>query len=134
MVALLNMKNIYRYKYVANTTAATIGWSSKTGEYDEDEIYSSKVHLVPFMLCKTLHKTNLDETMFCAKYFQNIDCSFDSGGPLFQHDMVIGIVSFEASCASRMVPRVYTRLSYFEAWVSHVEHVTKQKIGINFHD
>ncbi|KAJ8978880.1 hypothetical protein NQ317_008495 [Molorchus minor] len=121
-----------RYKYIANTPATTIGWSSKNGDYDNDELYSIQVTLVPFSNCKRVHKLNIDETMVCAKYSSDVDCSYDSGGPLFQNNTVIGIVSFETDCANGVYPRVYTRISYFEQWVKHVEDIKKEKIGAKF--
>ncbi|KAJ8948645.1 hypothetical protein NQ318_022713 [Aromia moschata] len=121
-----------RYKYIANTSATTLGWSSKYGEYENDELYSVQVTLVPFAVCKSVHKINIDETMICAKSSPSVDCSYDSGGPLFQNNLVVGIVSFETDCASGMYPRVYTRLSHFEKWIAQVETTMKEKIGVKF--
>ncbi|XP_018563414.1 trypsin epsilon-like [Anoplophora glabripennis] len=121
-----------RYKYIANTTATTMGWSSKNGVYESDQLYSSKVTLVPFSTCKGINNLNIDDTMVCAWNQAKLDCSYDSGGPLFQNNLVIGIVSFETDCASGDYPRVYTRISYFEKWIGHVEEVRKEKIGARF--
>ncbi|KAJ8959769.1 hypothetical protein NQ314_006199 [Rhamnusium bicolor] len=121
-----------RYKYIANTSATTLGWSSKNGVYEDDELYSIKVTLVPFANCKNLHNLDIDETMICATNLGKTDCSYDSGGPLFQNNLVIGIVSFETDCASGNYPRVYTRIAYFEKWIGYVEQLVKGKIGAKF--
>ncbi|VEN63539.1 unnamed protein product [Callosobruchus maculatus] len=122
------------YKYQANTSGATLGWSSRMADHDSDEIYSSKVILVPKHLCMAPQKYRLDETMFCAKYLQSTECGYDTGGPLIQYNIVIGFVSLEIDCASRVLPRVYTKVGYFEDWIELVERVKKEKIGVTFRD
>ncbi|KAJ8923003.1 hypothetical protein NQ315_001551 [Exocentrus adspersus] len=117
-----------RYKYVANTTATTMGWSSRDF-YDSDELYSTPVVLVPFTTCRSINNLNIDETMVCAKNLAKLDCSYDSGGPLFQNHLVVGVVSFETDCASADYPRVYTRMAYFEKWIGQVEDARGEKIG-----
>ncbi len=63
--------------------------------------------------------------MVCAGDFTNggIDsCQGDSGGPLFaiQNGVftVIGIVSSGEGCAFLEYPGIYTRVSFFESWIS----------------
>lgn len=74
----------------------------------------------------------VDETMVCAYNIENNDCRFDSGGPLIQNNVVIGIVSFETNCAKRAPPRVFTRMSYFEKWFEMVEKQNDIKIRATF--
>ncbi|KAH1025141.1 trypsin epsilon-like [Dendroctonus ponderosae] len=120
------------YRYITDTSAITLGWSSNKGVVS-NHVYSIDMNLISFQRCKTLIKTDrVDETMVCAYNIDRGDCRFDSGGPLIQNNILIGIVSFETDCAKRAPPRVFTRMSYFEKWFQVIEKQNGITIGAVF--
>lgn len=122
-----------QYMYIANTTAITTGWMSDSDQMDH--LYMVDVILVPFQRCKKIHKNSLiDATMVCGRNYDNQvgKCNFDSGGPLIQKNVIIGLVSFETDCASGEYPRVFTRIGYFQQWIKQIEANTKVRIGVKF--
>lgn len=60
------------------------------------------------------------ENMFCAGLLGvggKDACSADSGGPIWQNDQVVGLVSWGAGCASPVYPGVYARLGNYIDWI-----------------
>ncbi|CAH0564024.1 unnamed protein product [Brassicogethes aeneus] len=124
-----------RYKYIANSTALALGWSSEVNDIDldKDDIYSTNVRLINYEKCRKMFKNHkIDNSMVCGKNYDKNDCNFDSGGPLFQNNVVIGVVSFETDCANGFFPKVYTRISFFEDWLKQVEALKGVKINAVF--
>lgn len=123
----------FTYKYVANSTALALGWNSQIDEATDD-LYGIDVRLLQYDSCKKYFpNADIDRTMICGTSLQDSEgCSFDSGGPLFQDNVVIGVVSFETDCANGIYPRVYTRISYFEKWIRQIATFRRDKIDANF--
>ncbi|XP_050308468.1 trypsin-like [Anthonomus grandis grandis] len=116
------------YRYITDTSASTLGWSST-----KSSLYTIDVNLISFQRCRTLVKADhVDETMVCAYNIDTADCRFDSGGPLIQSNIVIGMVSFETNCAKRATARVFTRMSFFQRWFQDVEKQNDVRIGASF--
>ncbi|KAL1497647.1 hypothetical protein ABEB36_008570 [Hypothenemus hampei] len=120
------------YHYITDTLATTLGWSSNKATTNNN-IYSLDINLISFQRCQTLIKDHhVDKTMVCAYNIETHDCRFDSGGPLIQNNIVIGIASYEINCDKRIMPRLFTRISFFEKWFELVEKEHNVKINATF--
>lgn len=129
----MELLDFFSYRYVTDTSAITLGWSSKKNNPSSNILYSINVNLISFQRCQTLVRNDrVDETMVCAYNIENNDCRFDSGGPLVQNNIVIGVASFEIDCTKRVTPRAFTRLSFFEQWFRVVEIQNGVTIGAVF--
>ncbi|XP_060522929.1 trypsin alpha-3-like [Cylas formicarius] len=121
-----------KYEHRSDTLATAVGWISRKTS-TEDQVYFLNVNLIAFQTCKTLIKVEkVDDTMICAYNVDGIDCSSDSGGPLLQNNVVIGMAPFEINCAARTSPRVFTRIAHFEKWFRSVENQNGVKIDAIF--
>ncbi len=86
----------------------------------------------------------ITDGMMCAYKKDTGTCQGDSGGPLFlekdgqigDQPTQVGITSFGIDCANTRYPAVYTRVSYYEAWIrrtvcSRPEHATNELCGLS---
>ena len=79
---------------------------------------------VSYTTCNNYYGNIFDAGMICSYSAGKDSCQGDSGGPLIlggsssaATDIQVGIVSFGDGCAKIGVPGVYTRVSYYTAWI-----------------
>jgi len=79
---------------------------------------------VSYTTCNNYYGNIFDAGMTCSYSAGKDSCQGDSGGPLIlggsssaATDIQVGIVSFGDGCAKIGVPGVYTRVSYYTAWI-----------------
>ncbi|XP_069550455.1 coagulation factor IXa [Brachyistius frenatus] len=89
--------------------------------------------------CKHSSSARITRFMFCAGYYNQARdaCQGDSGGPHTNsiHDtwFLTGIVSWGEECAKEGKYGVYTRVSFYYRWISHVTGLNKKQ-EINLED
>ena len=96
---------------------------SKAGQLKE--VY---VPLVPDNVCRSILSqypaSAVDDTMICAGGEGGKDaCGGDSGGPLFDGDVLVGVTSWGYKCAVKGVPGVYARAGKVIEWISEQENM-----------
>lgn len=92
---------------------------------DNCEQYKVPVSLIPLNTCIEMMQkiSNVtirnDGSQICA-YGGNKDaCQGDSGGPLVCDGLQYGIISWGVGCGQENNPGIYTRVSYFSAWINN---------------
>ena len=100
--------------------AVGIGQTSYNG-LKSDQIMEVNLPFVPTNTCKSsMSKYGVvDDTMVCAGGEGGKDaCGGDSGGPLFDGDVVVGVTSWGYKCAEKGIPGVYARVGKVISWIS----------------
>jgi Trypsin len=76
------------------------------------------VPIVNQTVCETSYNRTLPlEKYLCAGEGGHDSCQGDSGSPLIQNGIVVGLVSFGRECALPNFPGVYTRISNLTDWI-----------------
>ncbi|KAF2890093.1 hypothetical protein ILUMI_14222, partial [Ignelater luminosus] len=77
--------------------------------------------------------SKVTDNMFCGGWPSGSrdSCSGDSGGPLLQMGLLVGITSWGRKCG-RGYPGVYTKLSEFQDWLEDVEKRLNTRFKIRF--
>ncbi|KAF2904498.1 hypothetical protein ILUMI_01681 [Ignelater luminosus] len=111
------------YEYVPGSEVTALGW----GSTDANVISVSEglnyvhVHLIDHGKCYEEYRDyikQITDRMVCAMAPRKDSCIYDSGGPLIQNGLLIGIVSWGPHpCAHPIRPGVYTKVSYFSSWI-----------------
>ncbi|KAF2906087.1 hypothetical protein ILUMI_00086 [Ignelater luminosus] len=125
------------YKYVVNSTATVIGWGFNESKIIQKSLFVVDVLIFSPEFCDQMWEEGaVTVDMFCAgTYTGGKDaCQFDSGGPIVQHDILIGIVSWGGECGDKDRPGVYARISYFIPWLEEVEVTEHLRIGYHIQD
>jgi len=109
-----------------------LGWGiSIAGDPDSfsDVLQKVKLYHVNNYICGFAYGyKHIKSDMLCAHSLEGQDaCQGDSGGPLImqdsrgpEHDLLVGIVSWGASCGSSKYPGVYARVSSASNWINDV--------------
>lgn len=113
-----------RKKY-HGTIMTVVGWG-KTSENGAPSPVQLEVDL-PILSnakCESMlgHRYAITQDMMCAGYPQGGKdaCTGDSGGPCFQHDVQLGIVSFGEGCARKSSPGIYALVAAYLGYI--LEH------------
>ncbi|KAF2889921.1 hypothetical protein ILUMI_16252 [Ignelater luminosus] len=119
-----------KYKYEAGRQIRVIGWgvtsfNGKISDYlNAVDVYIFKqtycIYLYgEYALETTGMPSKVTASMFCAGHKEGgrDACQFDSGGPIFDHGLLIGIVSWGVECAVKTQPGVYTRINLYKDWI-----------------
>ncbi|KAF2906089.1 hypothetical protein ILUMI_00088 [Ignelater luminosus] len=122
------------YVYKENSSATVIGWgvNETNSTIVQETLYAVDVLVFSQEFChETYGKGMLTDDMFCAGTYEGgrDACVFDSGGPLVQKNILIGIVSWGGNCGDKTEPGVYAKMSYFIHWLENVEKEQSIKIG-----
>lgn len=127
------------YKYVSNSSASVFGWGYNESKIIQDTLYFVDVIIFSREFCDRMWKkagitTTAD--MFCAGTYEGgyDACQFDSGGPIVQNGILIGVVSWGGICGEKTEPGVYSKTSYFISWLQSVEQAEGEKIGYRVKD
>lgn len=112
---------------IPSGTASLYGWGSiSTTSVDKFPSLLQVVNLLPIITISQCEKElgsyaiNLHETNMCTGDLkQGLSvCKSDSGGPLMQGNILVGIVSWgKMPCGQKDSPSVYVRVSSFISWI-----------------
>lgn len=116
------------YNYEVNKTVSAIGWKERHYKYKylkHASISTENVLILDQEYCKKLYKKVnevITDFMFCGGSYEEEkpNCHFESGGPLLDQDLLIGIVSWGRDCSKIGRPVVYTKISQFSEWISNI--------------
>uniref|UniRef100_A0A8C3Y6P8 Peptidase S1 domain-containing protein n=1 Tax=Catharus ustulatus TaxID=91951 RepID=A0A8C3Y6P8_CATUS len=92
------------------------GWTSRTG-HPSDVMMEVEQEVQSEEPCQLLFDNYQRQSMICVgdEYSKKAPYNGDSGGPLVCNKKAHGIVSH--GLESRLFPKVFTRVSYFEPWI-----------------
>ncbi|KAF2901824.1 hypothetical protein ILUMI_04368 [Ignelater luminosus] len=113
------------YNYVDDSAVTTLGWGTTDADAEDPYVVTflryTRVNIINFETCKTRYREVnevVTDRMVCASAPGRDACIYDSGGPLFQDNVLIGIVSWGSpKCADKILPGVYTKISLFHQWI-----------------
>ncbi|KAF2904496.1 hypothetical protein ILUMI_01679 [Ignelater luminosus] len=112
------------YEYDVGSEVTALGWGTTDADIGSvsDELNYVDVHIIDHGKCHDLlggeSTLQLTDRMVCAMAPGKDACVYDSGGPLIQNGLLIGIVSWgPIPCADPTEPGVYTKVSYFSSWI-----------------
>ncbi|XP_021949857.1 trypsin-1 [Folsomia candida] len=104
------------------------GWGrTRSGGQASDTLLKVTVPLQPDSKCERAYRNKpypfLRESEICAGEGGKDTCQGDSGGPLHQgvsssDKTVVGVVSYGEGCADPNYPGVYTKIAYYQDWIS----------------
>ncbi|KAF2903166.1 hypothetical protein ILUMI_03024 [Ignelater luminosus] len=128
-----------RYSFETNRSVTIIGWGLPYDYKAHDarplnDLYETQVKLFDQKYCSGLYSKDkhvrVAKTMICAAdYTGGKDaCVFDSGGPMLDKTLLIGLISWGGVCGVATSPGVYTRINAFNKWILH----TGKRIDENF--
>ncbi|KAF2888716.1 hypothetical protein ILUMI_17457, partial [Ignelater luminosus] len=136
-----------RYQYKPHTTARVIGWGHKNYSWKhlpaEEMLNAVDVYIIEQSRCANMyeiHDLMITDTMFCAGVEEGGKdaCNFDSGGAIFEHELLIGIISWGHKCGEKNKPGVYVRVNLYKDWITKTSKklgspliITKRKIIVN---
>ncbi|KAF2903164.1 hypothetical protein ILUMI_03022 [Ignelater luminosus] len=136
------------YTYKANKMVTIMGWGYTIGEVPlpSEIMYEVNIQLYDRDRCKNIIQNaprldhnlpNFTENFFCAgpdREDSTVDsCKGDSGGPVVDKNLLIGIVSWGIEdtiikCGVGF-PGVYVSVWKFESWIHNVEEKQNEKIA-----
>ncbi|KAG7379734.1 hypothetical protein PHYPSEUDO_008228 [Phytophthora pseudosyringae] len=101
------------------TVATVRGWGLTENGSQSLVLEEVNVEIVSNAECNKEYSDRITEGMMCAGQGDGRDtCNGDSGGPLIENDVLIGIVSWGGKCGVNA--GVYTRISYVLDYVNDV--------------
>ncbi|QQP54725.1 Trypsin-1 [Caligus rogercresseyi] len=103
-----------------NEDVVVSGWGTQWegGFYSDELLRSVSLLLVSDVYCEDYYPGMIDETMICASDFLEGPCHLDTGGPLFQGNTLVGIVSWRSVCGPTRYPGVYGKVTKFLDWIA----------------
>ncbi|XP_026465376.1 trypsin alpha-like [Ctenocephalides felis] len=110
------------YEPEINSKVTVSGWGSLSylGPYPE-ELQQVDLQVADHDDCYIAYMAHLDlaESQICATVPGGVkdSCTGDSGGPLTENGVVVGIVSFGVRCAEPDYPGVYSRIGFYRKWI-----------------
>ncbi|KAF2897195.1 hypothetical protein ILUMI_08981 [Ignelater luminosus] len=111
------------YEYVPGSEVTAVGWGSTDANVISvsDELNYVDVYIIDHRECYDKFgdsSKRITDRMVCAITPGKDACIYDSGGPLIQNGLLIGIVSWGPNpCADPIRPGVYTKVSFFSSWI-----------------
>ncbi|KAI2646841.1 Chymotrypsin-like protease CTRL-1 [Labeo rohita] len=107
------------------TLCVTTGWGVTANELNPRVLQEATIPIVSQDRCRQVWDMNsITDTMICAGASGASSCQGDSGGPLMcQSSGVwyqVGIVSWGDEDCVLDSPVIYTRVSYFQTWISEI--------------
>ncbi|RXN20876.1 chymotrypsin-like protease CTRL-1 [Labeo rohita] len=107
------------------TLCVTTGWGVTANEWNPRALQEATIPIVSQDRCRQVWDMNsITDTMICAGASGASSCQGDSGGPLMcQSSGVwyqVGIVSWGDEDCVLDSPVIYTRVSYFQTWISEI--------------
>ncbi|KAF2886667.1 hypothetical protein ILUMI_19506 [Ignelater luminosus] len=116
-----------KYKYLENKTVKILGWGVKSSKSKivQQNLNVIEVQIFNHSYCQKLyriHKEMVTKTMLCAGHPKGgrDACQFDSGGPMLDRSLLIGIISWGLDCGVKKQPGVYTKVSFYKKWIINV--------------
>ncbi|XP_052745023.1 trypsin CFT-1-like isoform X1 [Bicyclus anynana] len=102
----------------ANVIAIGWGFTTPTGSPSET-LRHVQIRVVNLTQCRNAYGGNITANMLCAMWpgGGRGSCFGDSGTGLIHNNVVVGVTSFGAECASARWPGVYARVSRYTAWL-----------------
>ncbi|XP_036615815.1 anionic trypsin-like [Trichosurus vulpecula] len=105
----------------AGTECLISGWSNTLGfgvDYP-DLLQCLNAPILSDTQCKCSYPGQITENMVCAGFLEGgkDSCQLDSGGTMFCKGEVQGIVSWDAGCALKNQPGVYTKVCEYVEWI-----------------
>nr|XP_049692555.1 trypsin, alkaline B-like [Helicoverpa armigera] len=105
--------------------AAGFGWTGDQTSEHPDQLRHVQILSVNQGICRRRHAIGglmiITDNMLCSGFLDGGGrgiCFGDFGGPLYHHNVVVGISSFRIhGCAHRLFPDVNTRVSRFTQWI-----------------
>lgn len=127
---------------VKESSPATVsGWGrTRFLGLTSDSLQKVKVPFTDRTECKESSSSRITPFMFCAGYYDEAKdaCQGDSGGPHANqiHDtwFLTGIVSWGEECAKEGKYGVYTRVSLYYRWITHVMKLAKHRLALDVED
>ncbi|KAL4716968.1 hypothetical protein ACJJTC_012779 [Scirpophaga incertulas] len=112
------------YKLRDNSVVYAVGWG-RTSQHgpSSEQLRQVQIWTVNQATCKQRYASVNDivtDNMLCAGYLDvggRGQCFGDSGGPLYDNELVIGITSWSKGCGSAEYPTVNTRVSNYDTWI-----------------
>ncbi|XP_061911760.1 serine protease 27-like [Entelurus aequoreus] len=124
---------------------ATMCWATGWGQLSNvsntsETLQEVEVPIIENKQCSDSYFPDGEDTFFndiiCAGQWNKGTCFGDSGGPLQCNQGSVwiqaGITSFGIPCATGQAPDVYTRVSYFQDWIT--EQVSGANVGFVTHN
>ncbi|KAF2894917.1 hypothetical protein ILUMI_11257 [Ignelater luminosus] len=119
------------YSLKVNRKVRVLGWgySDPSSQEPQSALHFVDVFVIKHSVCKHMYEQQLKITigeshlvstsMFCAgvKEGGKDACQFDSGGPIIDTGLLIGIVSWGLGCGVQNQPGVYTRINLYKEWI-----------------
>ncbi|KAB0799611.1 hypothetical protein PPYR_07491 [Photinus pyralis] len=105
------------YKYVVNSSVSAVSLDEEITEVITTvEIFSRRY-------CSNLLSATwklLTESMICGGLYtgEKPDCLYDTGSPLVDGKVLIGIISWGKGCEKVDIPTVYTKIPPFVKWIT----------------
>lgn len=102
-------------------TDTTRGLLSENAGKLSPDLQRVDVPIVGRAACQVSYgEESITDNMICAGFAEGgkDSCSSDSGGPIVENGILIGVVSFGRGCAEAGFPGVYTRLGNFVDWIN----------------
>ncbi|XP_041472650.1 atrial natriuretic peptide-converting enzyme-like [Lytechinus variegatus] len=105
------------------------GWGATGGGFDGIKLMEVRLPLIPPQACDRwsyFSRRILEERIICAGYERGMQsaCYGDSGGPAVVQRggkwTIIGTVSGGSMCGAPYTPNLFTRLSFYVAWIRSV--------------
>eukprot|EP00057_Strongylocentrotus_purpuratus_P014732 XP_011669206.1 PREDICTED: chymotrypsin-like protease CTRL-1 [Strongylocentrotus purpuratus] len=105
------------------------GWGATGGGFDGIQLMEARLPIIPPHICNKWSKFTtsvLEARIICAGYERGLQsaCYGDSGGPaVVQREgkwTIIGTVSGGSTCGTPYTPNLFTRLSFYHAWIRSV--------------
>ncbi|KAG7303731.1 hypothetical protein JYU34_012295 [Plutella xylostella] len=107
-----------------NHAVQVAGWGRTDSSNHSEDLQEVTVYTVKHDECSRLHGGRITENMICAhdgppyrRGQKNACYKGDSGGPLYMHGMLVGIVSSGSKNCTEQ-PAVYTKVSAFTNWIN----------------
>ncbi|XP_071940890.1 serine protease hepsin-like [Antedon mediterranea] len=101
------------------------GWGETKGTGFETVLKEAAVPIIETTICNSTNYYNGDISirMMCAGDGGEDTCTGDSGGPLVRQTdtgawNLVGVTSWGTNCAIATKPGVYTKISYFNDWIT----------------
>ncbi|RLN49078.1 hypothetical protein BBJ29_010010 [Phytophthora kernoviae] len=101
------------------TVVTIVGWGLTENRTESDTLLGVNVEIITNAECNKRYDNRITEGMLCAGKGDGKDsCNGDSGGPLINNNILVGIASWGRKCGAR--PGVYTRLTYVMDYINDI--------------
>ncbi|KAB0796736.1 hypothetical protein PPYR_10797 [Photinus pyralis] len=107
------------YNYLVNSSVSAVGLDEELIELATSIVIFSRKY------CSSLLSATrelLTESMTCGGSYtrEKLDCRYDTGSPLVDGEVLIGVISWGKGCEKVDIPTVYTKIPPFVKWITNI--------------